>query len=82
MLSASKESSQDEDPPMLPRVVWATSLGVVAAALLAGGGLGALQTSVLVTGVPFAIIIALGGWTLLKRLQILFIESKQRDTLS
>ena len=71
MLSASKNSNQDKDPPMLARVIWATSLGVVAIALLAGGGLGALQTSVLVTGVPFAIIIGIACFTLVKRLQSL-----------
>ena len=71
MLSASKNSNQDEDPPMLARVIWATSLGIVAIALLAGGGLSALQTSVLVTGVPFAIIIGIACFTLIKRLQSL-----------
>lgn len=69
MLSAAKDSNQDKDPPMLARIIWATSLGVVATVLLAGGGLGALQTSVLVTGVPFAVIIAIACFTLIKRLK-------------
>jgi len=69
MLSAAKDSNQDNDPPMLARIIWATSLGVVATVLLAGGGLGALQTSVLVTGVPFAVIIAIACFTLIKRLK-------------
>ena len=69
MLSAAKDSNQDEDPPMFARIIWATSLGVVATVLLAGGGLGALQTSVLVTGLPFAVIIAIACFTLIKRLK-------------
>jgi choline/glycine/proline betaine transport protein len=38
-------------------VTWAILLGVVAAVLMFAGGLTALQTSVIITGVPFAIII-------------------------
>ena len=69
MLTTKKETNQDEDPPMLARLIWASSLGIVSIVLLAGGGLGALQTSVLVTGVPFAIIIAIACFTLVRRLQ-------------
>ena len=71
MLSSSSDSNFDEDPPMLARVVWAISLGILAVALLAGGGLSALQTSVLVTGAPFAIIIAIAAKNLLNRLESL-----------
>ena len=78
MLSSSKESNTEEDPPMLARVIWATLLGIVAIALLAGGGLQALQTSVLVTGIPFAFVIAIGGKTLIKRLQEI-LEDKSRN---
>ena len=71
MLSTSSDSNFDEDPPMLARIVWAISLGILAVALLAGGGLSALQTSVLVTGAPFAIIIAIAAKNLLSRLKTL-----------
>ena len=56
---------------MMQKIVWraCVSLGILAAALLAGGGLSALQTSVLVTGAPFAIIIALAAKNLLSRLK-------------
>ena len=47
----------------------AASKKLLAAALLAGGGLSALQTSVLVTGAPFAIIIAIAAKNLLARLE-------------
>jgi len=69
MLSSSSDSDFESDPPMLARIVWAVSLGILAAALLAGGGLSALQTSVLVTGAPFAIIIAIAAKNLLSRLK-------------
>ena len=69
MLTAKKGANQNEDPPILARLIWASSLGIVSIVLLAGGGLGALQTSVLVTGAPFAIIIAIACFTLVRRLQ-------------
>jgi choline/glycine/proline betaine transport protein len=55
----------------MQKIVWraCVSYGILAAALLAGGGLSALQTSVLVTGAPFAIIIALAAKNLLSRLK-------------
>ena len=47
------------DPPVSQRIFWAVSEGVVAAVLLLGGGLGALQTASVTTGLPFAIIVCL-----------------------
>ena len=68
MLTAANNEHAQEEPPMLLRVVWAISLGVIAVVLLAGGGLGALQTAVIVTGVPFAILIFFACKNLLKNL--------------
>ena len=68
MLTASKKENTKEEPPMILRVVWAISLGVIAIVLLAGGGIGALQTSVIVTGVPFAILVSFAARSLLKNL--------------
>ena len=45
------------DPPTPQRVFWAVTEGVVAAALMLGGGLAALQTAAITTGLPFAIVI-------------------------
>jgi len=56
MLSSKKGADIDGDSPLLSRVTWAILLGVVAAVLLAAGGLGALQTAVVIFGVPFSII--------------------------
>ena len=68
MLTAANNEKAQDEPPMLLRVVWAISLGIIAVVLLAGGGLSALQTSVIVTGVPFAILIFFACKSLLKSL--------------
>ena len=68
MLTAANNEKAQDEPPMLLRIVWAISLGIIAVVLLAGGGLGALQTSVIVTGVPFAILIFFACKSLLKNL--------------
>ncbi|WP_130806682.1 BCCT family transporter [Senegalia massiliensis] len=47
------------DSPVPQRVFWAVMEGVVAATLLIGGGLTALQTASIITGLPFAIILLL-----------------------
>jgi len=44
-------------PPVLQRVYWASLEGVVAAVLLIGGGLTALQTAAISAGLPFAVLI-------------------------
>ena len=68
MLTAANNENAQEEPPMILRVIWALSLGIIAIVLLAGGGLSALQTSVIVTGVPFAILIFFACKNLLKNL--------------
>jgi choline/glycine/proline betaine transport protein len=47
------------DPPVAQRVYWALAEGVVAAVLLVGGGLAALQTAAISVGLPFAVVILL-----------------------
>ena len=49
------------DAPVSQRVFWATFEGLVAIALLLGGGLGALQAASVSTGLPFAVVLLLGG---------------------
>lgn len=51
--------------PVWQRIFWASTEGLVAAALLLAGGLSALQTASIVSALPFAIIMliaALGMW--------------------
>lgn len=57
------------DAPVPQRIFWALTEGAVAAVLLIGGGLGALQTAAISTGLPFAILLILLMWSLLKALR-------------
>ena len=57
------------DPPVKQRIFWAVLEGLVAAVLLIGGGLLALQTASILTGLPFAIVLLFMGWSLLKALR-------------
>ncbi len=52
------------DSPVPQRIFWAVMEGVVAATLLIGGGLTALQTASVITGLPFAIILILMVYSL------------------
>ena len=56
MLSSKKGAEIDGDSPFISRATWAILLGVLAAVLLKAGGLGALQTAVVIFGIPFSII--------------------------
>src|SRR6056297_4039315 len=57
------------DAPVPQRIFWALTEGAVAAVLLIGGGLGALQTAAVSTGLPFALILVILVWSLLKGLR-------------
>jgi BCCT family betaine/carnitine transporter len=56
------------DAPVPQRVFWAVIEGVIAIALLLGGGLIALQAMAVSTGLPFAIVLLLGCISLVKGL--------------
>jgi choline/glycine/proline betaine transport protein len=56
------------DPPRLQRLFWALVEGAVAAALLIGGGLVALQTAAITTGLPFALVLIFMIYSLRKGL--------------
>jgi BCCT family betaine/carnitine transporter len=45
------------DAPVAQRVFWCSFEGLVAIALLLGGGLAALQAAAIATGFPFAIVL-------------------------
>ena len=57
-------SGGKHDVPKTQRIFWAVTEGGVAAVLLWGGGLGALQTAAITTGLPFAFILCLMCYTL------------------
>lgn len=54
------------DAPVGQRIFWALTEGAVAAVLLVGGGLTALQTASITTGLPFAVVLLLICYNLLK----------------
>ena len=55
--------------PVSQRVFWCTLEGLVAIALLLGGGLTALQGAAVSTGLPFTVVILLMCWCVYKALQ-------------
>ncbi|MGG7645842.1 BCCT family transporter [Rhodovulum sp. YNF3179] len=57
------------DAPVPQRVFWCTFEGLVAIALLIGGGLTALQAMVISTGLPFTVILLLICWAILQGLR-------------
>jgi BCCT family betaine/carnitine transporter len=56
------------DAPVPQLVFWASFEGLVAIALLLGGGLGALQAASVSTGLPFAVVLLLACYALIKGL--------------
>ena len=54
------------DSPKPQRVFWALMEGLVAIVLLIGGGLSALQTAAVATGLPFSLILLLMCWAMKK----------------
>ncbi|WP_289022962.1 BCCT family transporter [uncultured Salegentibacter sp.] len=66
------------DAPKGQRVFWAVTEGTVAAVLLIGGGLQALQTATIVTGLPFAFILLVMCYSLYKGLKEDHLELQEK----
>jgi choline/glycine/proline betaine transport protein len=68
------------DAPVGQRIFWAFTEGAVAATLLLGGGLKALQTASIVSGLPFAIILIVMCFSLVKGLheEVEAMEKEER----
>lgn len=56
------------DAPLPQKVFWSAFEGLVAIALLAGGGLGSLQAMTVSTGLPFAVVLLLASYALIRGL--------------
>ena len=56
-------SGGKHDVPRAQRIFWALTEGAVAAVLLVGGGLSALQAASIATGLPFAVILVVMCYT-------------------
>ncbi len=50
-------SGGNRKTPAIQRIIWASLAGLIAAALLTGGGLETLQAAVTISGLPFAILL-------------------------
>jgi choline/glycine/proline betaine transport protein len=66
------------DAPVGQRIFWAVTEGAVAAVLLIGGGLQALQTASIATGLPFAFILLFMCYSLLTALKDENQQSEER----
>lgn len=58
LVLASMSSESAGDPPLARKVVWGVLQSVIAVALLAAGGLEALQAVIIVAALPFAVLLA------------------------
>jgi len=67
------------NPPVVQRIYWATTEGVVAAILLVGGGLTALQTAAISAGLPFAIVVLVMIVSLQRALSADFVHVPPRN---
>jgi choline/glycine/proline betaine transport protein len=67
------------DAPVGQRVFWATTEGAVAAVLLLGGGLGALQAGAISTGLPFVIVLLIMCYSLQRGLNQEHHKLMQKD---
>ncbi len=63
-------SGGKHDNPVWQRIFWAVLEGVVAAALLIAGGLGALQAASITIALPFAVIMLIACWGMYKALHL------------
>ena len=58
----------DTNPPKIQRLFWASTEGIIAAVLLAAGGLSALQAAAIVAGLPFVLVVFAMMYALLRGL--------------
>jgi choline/glycine/proline betaine transport protein len=68
------------DAPVGQRIFWALAEGGVASVLLVGGGLQALQTATIVTGLPFAVILIVMCFSLYKGLSEDLKKLQERES--
>ena len=69
LVTAMIASGGHHEARFVPRVTWAISIGALSGALLYAGGLQALQTAAIVTGLPFALVLLAMCYGLIKMLR-------------
>lgn len=72
-------SGGETNTPIWQRVFWASMVGVVAVVLLLAGGMRALQTAMIVCAMPFALILLIGSYGLLKALAL---DTTKKESLA
>ena len=65
----------------MQRVIWAISTGLIAAVLMYGGGLDALQTVVTISGLPFAILLVMMCFSLFRGINEDYQKSQRKEKL-
>ena len=70
-------SGGQENTPVQLRIFWALLEGAVAAVLLWGGGLIALQTGSLVTGLPVCLLMLIVCYSILKALRAYQVDTEK-----
>lgn len=70
------------DAPKGQKIFWASMEGLTAAILLIGGGLTALQTATILSGLPFAVIIILMCFSFYKSLSEYYREEKAAEAVA
>ncbi|MCR8922730.1 choline BCCT transporter BetT [Dasania sp. GY-MA-18] len=75
-------SGGDDETPVWQRIFWSVLEGCIAAALLVAGGLAALQTVVIASALPFAIIMLFMCWGLVRALRLEVVKQvSSRDAM-
>ena len=75
-LSSRLRSVQDDGAPWM-RIVWAAITGLLTIAMLAVGGILALQYATIIFAVPFAVVLVLVMWGLMRALRV---EARRVDS--
>ncbi|WP_281613161.1 BCCT family transporter [Flammeovirga sp. SubArs3] len=68
------------DAPTIQKIFWACMEGLIAGVLLLGGGLTALQTASILTGLPFAILIIIMCFSFYKALRDYYDEHYRKKS--
>jgi choline/glycine/proline betaine transport protein len=67
--------------PKYQRVIWAVATGLIAAVLMYGGGLNALQTVVTISGLPFAILLVIMCFSLYSGVKEDYNKAERKEKL-
>jgi choline/glycine/proline betaine transport protein len=75
-------SDVNHDAPVALRIFWSAVIGLVTVALLMAGGLAALQSAVVITALPFSLVIFAIMWGMLKALKLEGRKAEARRQVS